>query len=98
MTIQEYKAHLAKEMEGRLYLHVYLQFAFEKYQVSADYYTVKNGEVYMVNNGIEQKTGDDLGDTKSQCEFVGQYNPKEIYNREYKTYSPLEIKKMLKLV
>ncbi len=61
-----------------------------------DFYTVKEGKVLMVNDGLEQATGDTLIDLVSQCKRIGIYNPNKKYKRLIKDYSYSELNKLHK--
>lgn len=86
---------LAPEMEGKCYEHIWMTQVVDQYSVCIDYYMVENGEVYMINDGTKQASGDSLEDTKNQCTCLGDYNPKHIYERRIKYFSKDEIKNRL---
>jgi len=88
---------LAKEMNGKLYEHVWMSFFDGKYWVHKDYYAVEDGVVYLVNNGTRQKTGDELMTTKIESVCVGEYDRSAIYKNTMAEYDHKQIKKALKL-
>lgn len=88
---------LAPKMEGKVYEHIWVTLIGDKYSVCNDYYIVELGEVYMVNDGTKQFSGDSLEDTYNQCVCIGNYDPSTIYNRKILYYSKEEFKTLLKL-
>lgn len=86
---------LAPEMNGKCYENIYMTMIGDQYTVCRDYYLVEDGEVYMINDGTKQASGDSLEDTKNECICLGEYDPGKIYTREIKYYSKEEIKKRL---
>lgn len=97
ITDKEIETSLAKEMEGRVYEHIWVTNSSEIFFVSKDFYMVKNGEVYMINDGILQKSGDNLFTLKSESKYFGKYNPSRVYKGKRESMSQTEIKKRLKL-
>ena len=88
---------LAPQMEGKLYENIWVTMIGDQYTVCKDFYTVDNGEVYIVNDGSKQPTEDSLEDTSNQCILIGDYDSNKIYSRKIIYYSRLEFKKLLKL-
>jgi hypothetical protein len=97
ITDKEIETALAKEMEGRAYEHIRVSNMADTFFVANDFYTVKDGEVYMINDGILQRSGDNLLTLKSECRYVGKYNPAKVYKGKRGSMSQTEIKKRLKL-
>lgn len=86
---------LAPIMNGKVYQHIWMTWAFDQYVVSMDYYMVEAGIVYMVNNGIKQRSHDSLEDTNGQCICIGEYDPNTKYERKVLYYSKEEIEERL---
>ena len=90
--------YLAKKYEGKLFVCIDLLKSFgNSYTINKDYYTVKNGIVYMVNDGKEFATGDKLLSIQTNCKQIGIYYPNKIYKRIMKTYTYSEFKKLNRL-
>jgi len=89
----------AKKMEGKLFTHIALFQIGDKSRsiiVNKDYYTVRNGEVFMVNSGEMQPTGDTLLSIVTDCHCVGKYHPEKTYKRKRKEYTYSEFCKLNK--
>ena len=70
------EAILKKEMEGGLYAHIWMRYAFGKYMCCRDLYTVKEGKVYCVEpDGTLYLTEDTLFGLQKDCHRIGKYNP-----------------------
>lgn len=89
------EAKLAEEMNGKCYEHIWVTLFGNSYAVNKDYYMVENGEVFLINDGTKQKTGDSLERTKNECVCIGDYKPNKPYEKKIKYYTPAEIKKLL---
>lgn len=87
----------AIESEGKLFVNIYLLKTDEKYTVTKDYYTVKNGNVFLVNDGEEEFTEDTLFSLKHRCKMIGKYEPKNVYKKVVRNFSYPELKNLLKL-
>lgn len=97
MKITEYESKLSAEMEGKIYEHIWMTYAFGSYMVSKDYYLVENGTIYSFNEGKKQPSGDTLENLMTQCKCIGEYKEGKPYQRKIATYTPEEIKKILNL-
>jgi hypothetical protein len=97
ITDTEIEIALAKEMEGRAYEHIWVNNMSDAFFVAKDFYTVKGGEVYMINDGILQRSGDTLLTLKSESRYIGKYNPNKVYKGKRGSMSQVEIKRRLKL-
>lgn len=93
--VQWIEEMLAPEMEGKCYEHIWMTQVVEIYSVCVDYYMVEKGEVYMINDGTKQASGDSLEDTKNQCACIGDYDCNKIYKRQLQYFSKEEIKSRL---
>lgn len=82
LITNEYEKHLTKEMEGVLFEHVYVLKIFDKYWACTDYYTVKKGRVYLVNNGSFQPSGDTLERLKNDCHRKSNYDSSTEYKQQ----------------
>lgn len=69
----EIEKHLASKMEGKVYEHIYVTKMFGKFWAVKEWYTVKNGKVYLVNNGALEPSGDSLETLKNDCLLFGKY-------------------------
>jgi hypothetical protein len=88
---------LRPQMEGGVYEHVWFTNMEDTFFCAKDYYTVKNGVVLLINDGVEQKSGDTLLDLKSSTRFVGRYSSDKVYKGKRATMKQSQIKKALKL-
>lgn len=88
---------LRPQMEGKVYEHVWVTNMEDTFFCAKDYYTVKGGEVFFINDGIEQRSGDTLFNLKSESRYIGHYNPDKTYKGKRITLKQTEIKKALKL-
>src|SRR5688572_15713513 len=86
---------LSPEMNGKCYEHIWITMIGEQYTACKDYYMVENGEVYIVNDGTRQYSGDSLEDTKNECICIGEYDPKKTYERKIKYFSKDGLNKLL---
>lgn len=91
---KELNEHLAKEMEGKLFVHLGVLKNFNSFMVNKDFYTCLNGVVLMVNDGKVQNTGDTPFTLHTDCIKVGKYNPNKVYKRKIKEYTYTEFKKL----
>lgn len=95
---QEIERFLASEMEGNLYEHVWMTFGFGSYYVSKDYYMVRDGEVFILDQpGIWSPSKDKLFDLQKDCQLIGKYQTSENLQRHKKTYTHSEITELLNL-
>jgi hypothetical protein len=79
ITDLEIEKYLAKEMEGRLYVHHYIKHVFGEIWASSDYYAVLDGVVYRINNdGGLEKSGDTLFNTQNECKHIGNYKSNDL--------------------
>ena len=93
----ELNNHFAEKFEGGLFINICLLQYGGEITVNKDYYTVKNGLVFMVNDGKEQFSHDSLLSIETDCMRVGKYNPEKIYKRKMKTYTRQEFCKLHKI-
>lgn len=93
----EIEQFLNKRCEGKLFIHIYLVYFSKTYSVIKDFYTVKNGKVYVLENEKETLSKDTLFDLTKDCVMVGKYNPNRKYKRIIKEYTYSEFKKLHKL-
>ena len=84
-----------KEIEGKLFVNIYLHKIDEIYTVSKDYYTVKDGNVILVNDSFEEITGDSISCLLTNCKQIGVYDSKKIYKRIVCEYPYQELNKLL---
>lgn len=94
---KEYEKHLAKEMEGGLFIHTYVLKILDKYWACTDYYTVKNGKVYLVNNKTFQASGDTLEKLNNDCYRIGRYDPGAAYKQLRNEFTHAQLLKRLGL-
>lgn len=88
---------LKKKYEGKLFVHIYLLHYSKTFVVNKDYYTVKDGLVYILEKGKLTPSKDTLFDLSLDCIMVGKYNPNKTYKRKIKEYSYSEFKKLHKI-
>ena len=98
ITDTEVETVLAKELEGKVFEHVWVTNSGETFFCAKDYYTVKGGHVFFIaKNGELQPSGDTLLTLKSESIIVGDYNADKKYSGKRTTMKHTEIKKALKL-
>lgn len=94
----EIEKHLAKELEGKVFEHVWVTNSEDTFFCAKDFYTVKDGQVYYIaKDGALQASDDTLLSIKSECRKVGIYNPDKKYKATRNTLKQTELKKALKL-
>jgi hypothetical protein len=94
----EIEKALSKELEGKVFEHVWVTNSEDTFFCAKDYYTVKGGKVYYIaKDGALQPSDDTLLSIKSECRKVGTYNPDKQYKGKRTTMSQTELKKALKL-
>jgi hypothetical protein len=87
---------ISKQKEGKLFEHISLLSYYDNsFTLCADYYTVKDGLVLLVNDGKEQYSGDTIETLVVDCIEIGQYDPNRVYPMKRKHYTHKEIKKLL---
>ena len=86
------------ELEGGLFADISLTYLRGDYFARKDYYTVKDGLVYVINpDNSLYATGDSLNSMK-HCHRVGMYDPEKKYKSGVcKTHSYAAFKKLLGL-
>lgn len=94
---EDIENHLAKEMEGMVYEDIWIMHAFGSYYVVKNFYLIKAGIVYELNNGRSHPTGDTLFNTHTRCSRLGKYNPKKSYKTKSYNCSASELKEKLDL-
>jgi hypothetical protein len=99
---QKIEDSLKKELEGKLFVDINVStFQGNTYFVSKDWYTVLNGKVVLLSNGVDgsapAETGDTLLSLITDCKRIGVYNKDKKYKRILKKYTYSEIKKLLKV-
>jgi hypothetical protein len=93
----EIEIHLAKEMEGMVYESIWIMHAFGSYYVVKNFYLIKGGVVYELNNGKSHPTCDTLFDTHTKCSRLGKYNSRKVYKTKSYNCSASELKSKLGL-
>lgn len=89
---------LSKELEGKVFEHVYVTNSGDTFFCGKDFYTVKGGQVYLIGkDGVLQPSGDTLLSIKSECRYIGNYSPDKLYKGTRNSMKQSEIKKALKL-
>jgi hypothetical protein len=94
----EIEKHLANELEGKVFEHVWVTNSGDTFFCAKDYYTVKGGQVFFIaKDGALQPSDDTLLSIKSECRSVGNYTPERKYKGKRNTMKQVELKKALKL-
>lgn len=94
----EIEKALSKELEGKVFEHIWICNNCDTFFCAKDYYTVKDGIVYFIaKDGKLQPSGDTLLSIKSECRRIGTYNADKKYKGIRHSMTPSEIKKALKL-
>lgn len=87
--------HLATELEGGLFVEIFLLSIFGKsWGLQKVYYTVEKGVVYEVCNGNKYPTGDKLLEVSSTCRRIGDYDPEMRYEMEIRDFSYAQINRL----
>ena len=95
--MEDIEQSLRPQMEGKVYEHVWVTNMEDTFFCSKDYYTVKKGIVLLINDGIEQESGDSLMNLNASARYVGRYSADKVYKGKRTTVKQSEIKKALKL-
>lgn len=94
----EIEKALSKELEGKVFEHVWVTNSEDTFFCAKDFYTVKGGQVYFIaKDGELQASDDTLLSIKSECRKVGTYSPDKQYKGKRTTMKQTELKKALKL-
>jgi hypothetical protein len=94
----EIEKALSRELEGKVFEHVWVTNSGDTFFCAKDYYTVKSGQVYFIaKDGELQLSGDTLLSLKSESRVIGKYNPVKQYIGKRISMRQLEIKKVLNL-
>lgn len=93
----EIERHLEKEMEGKMYEHIWIMYAFGSYFITKNYYFVKGGVVYEISENRELPTGDTLFNTQKDCYCIGKRNSRRNYKTKSYSCTPKELNAKLKL-
>jgi hypothetical protein len=93
----EIENHLAKEMEGMIYEHIWIHHAFGSYYVVKNFYRIEKGIVFEINGDNSHPTGDTLFDTHTKCHRLGKYNPRKTYKTKSYNCPASELKTKLGL-
>lgn len=95
---KEVNDFLTKKLEGKVFVHIYMLKIGRNYSFTKQYYTVKEGEVYIIEkDGTLYPSKDTLFSVEYECTPVGVYDSKKKYERVIKDYSYSEVKNILKL-
>lgn len=88
-----------KRLEGALFAHVYLWNAFgNSYTACRDLYTVKDGEIYIVEGRKLTQVKMTAFEISAQFRRIDRYDPAKDYKRTLsRSYTYSEIKKLFKL-
>ena len=87
--------HLATELEGGLFVEIFLCSIFGKtWGLQKVYYTVEGGAVYDVSNGRKDPTGDRLIEISSACRRIGDYDPEVRYEMEIRDFTYAQINRL----
>jgi hypothetical protein len=98
ITDIEIEVALSKELEGKVFEHVWVTNSENTFFCAKDYYTVKGGQVYFIaKDGALQGSGDSLLTLKTSSKVIGNYNPNKEYKGKRTSMTQSEIKKALKL-
>lgn len=74
---------LTKELEGKLFSHMYMWTLGKECFFEEQLYIVRNGIVYYLNaEGKPVYCDDKLIDMKAHCFELGKYNPNRAYKRK----------------
>jgi hypothetical protein len=96
MKVSELERYLAKEMEGYVFADVgMVYFGGGMWNIMRDYYVVKNGVIYIIEDGKHTPSNDTFSNLNAQCIKIGKFNPKYKYKRSSKTYNYMQIKKLI---
>lgn len=94
----EIEKALSKELEGKVFEHVWVTNSGDTFFCAKDYYTVKDGKVFYIGkDGQLTPSKDTLLSIKSECRSVGSYKPDKQYKGKRITMKQTELKKALKL-
>jgi hypothetical protein len=84
---KETERRLWAELEGGLFVHVYIStfhgYKQKIFNLSQDYYTVKDAKVLQIHKNGLSETNDDLWTFVTQCKKVGKYNPNKKYKNKH---------------
>lgn len=98
MTLAEYHKYLKTELEGGLYVNIFIHGGpSDIWFARRDYYTVKGGLVYMIEGKKLHRSGDDLEKLKVECMRVGKYDQRKLYYSKTTDLTYAQIKKALSL-
>jgi hypothetical protein len=98
MTMEEYLSEISKECEGMLFVDISLSGGSCGYWFAhKDYYTVKNGKVYIIEGNQLTDSKDSLEDLYTQCLKVGKYFEGKTYKRSVREFRYKDLKKLLRL-
>lgn len=89
--------NLANELEGDLFVEIFLSCFQGQFSIHKNHYTIKDGLVYMVNDGRFDSTQDSVLDVHSRCKKLGKYDSSKKYKRIIKDYTYADLKKLHKL-
>jgi hypothetical protein len=92
-----FESKLAKEMEGKVYEHIWVTYFGGSYHVSKNYYIVENGTVFSLNGESKTPSGDSLEKLIIETNCLGLFRPNKPYKSKSASYLPAEFKKILKL-
>lgn len=93
----EVEEMLAKKLEGKVLVHIYMLQYGKTISIIKDHYTVQKGIIYIVENKKLTPSKDTFFDLDKECVVVGIYNSSKTYKRIIKNYTYSEFKKLHKL-
>lgn len=85
-----------KELEGIVFVNYWINtYMGDFYDLNTDYYVVKGGEVYLINNeGELRKSNDTLLSLETECTKIGKYNDADNpYKRNSRSIKPKQLHK-----
>jgi hypothetical protein len=90
----EVERYLAKELEGGLFVEIFLIAFGDTYSAQRIYYTVENGRVFELSERGKSPSGDTMISVKASCRRVGLYDSLRTYPRQIKDFNYADIQKV----